>query len=115
MIYDPVKIALDKLRPGASWTITDGHLGIQWDEDDKPINVIWNDRSPIPTREELEPEVQLAMLEHANNEYQRKRQPEYPPLADFVDAMYWQTKGDNTKMTAYLAAVDTVKAKYPKE
>jgi len=36
-------------------------------------------------------------------------------LSDFVDAMYWQARGDDTKMTAYLAAVDAVKAKYPKE
>ena len=48
-------------------------------------------------------------------EYQRLRKPEYPPLADLADALYWQSQGDESKMTAYLAAVDAVKQKYPKE
>jgi hypothetical protein len=49
-----------------------------------------------------------------NTAYQRSRQPEYPPLADLADALYWQTQGDDRKMTAYLAAVNAVKTKYPK-
>jgi hypothetical protein len=48
------------------------------------------------------------------SQYQRHRQPEYPPLADLADALYWQSKGNDIKMAAYLAAVDAVKAKYPK-
>jgi hypothetical protein len=47
-------------------------------------------------------------------QYQRHRQPEYPPLADLADALYWQSKGNDIKMAAYLAAVDAVKTKYPK-
>jgi len=47
-------------------------------------------------------------------EYQRLRRPEYPPLADLADALYWQSKGNDIKMAAYLAAVDAVKTKYPK-
>lgn len=42
------------------------------------------------------------------------RYAEYPPLADFADAMYWQSKGDNSKMAAYLSRVDAVKTKFPK-
>lgn len=55
-------------------------------------------------------------LEAAYNskQYQRDRQPEYPSLADFADAYYWSQKGDDTKMTAYVAACDAVKTKYPK-
>jgi hypothetical protein len=49
-----------------------------------------------------------------NTVYQRSRQPEYPPLADLADALYWQAQGDESKMTAYLAAVQAVKDKYPK-
>lgn len=51
----------------------------------------------------------------AATEYQRQRQPEYPPLQDLADALYWQNKGDNSKMQAYLAACEAVKQKYPKE
>ena len=47
-------------------------------------------------------------------QYQRDRQPEYPSLAEFADAYYWLQKGDDTKMTAYVAACDAVKTKYPK-
>ncbi len=56
----------------------------------------------------------LNSIEQANL-YRRQRQPEYPPLQDLADALYWQSKGDNTKMEAYLAACEAVKQKYPKE
>ena len=69
----------------------------------------------VPTAEEVQTELTRLQTEYDSTNYQRKRKPEYPPLENFVDAMYWQTKGDNTKMTAYLAAVDAVKDKYPKE
>ena len=46
--------------------------------------------------------------------YIAKRQPEYPPLTDLADALYHQSKGDETKLTAYLAKCEAVKQKYPK-
>jgi len=46
--------------------------------------------------------------------YIGKRQPEYPPLTDLADALYHQSKGDETKLTAYLAKCEAVKQKYPK-
>jgi hypothetical protein len=49
------------------------------------------------------------------NEYKGLRQPEYPPLTDLADALYHQSKGDETKLTAYLAKCEAVKQKYPKE
>jgi hypothetical protein len=49
------------------------------------------------------------------NAYISKRAPEYPPLADLADALYHQSKGDETKLTAYLAKCEAVKQKYPKE
>ena len=119
MIYDPVIIALNKLRPGAQWTLTDSHLGVKWIEDSVgnliPANIIWNDPSPIPSKEELDLEIQAAELDYKNTEYQRLRRPEYPPLEQLADALYWQAQGDSSKMTSYLAAVEAVKQKYPKE
>lgn len=47
--------------------------------------------------------------------YADKRRAEYPPLADFADAIFWQAKGDPSRLSAYLASVAAVKAKYPKE
>ena len=48
------------------------------------------------------------------NAYKSKRQAEYPPLTDLADALYHQSKGDETKLTAYLAKCEAVKQKYPK-
>lgn len=46
--------------------------------------------------------------------YKLDRIREYPPLQDLADALYWQSKGDNSKMEAYVAACEAVKEKYPK-
>jgi hypothetical protein len=77
------------------------------DLDDNPLNfgVTWAEA--VAEKQRLE-------LDYQAKEYQRQRQPEYPPLADLADALYWQAQGDNSKMTAYLAAVQAVKDKYPK-
>ena len=52
--------------------------------------------------------------EYAKVKYKDDRQPLYPPLADFADAMYWNSKGDSSKLTAYYAACEKVKADNPK-
>lgn len=46
--------------------------------------------------------------------YQRQRAPEYPPLSDLADALFWASRGDDSKLTEYYAACESVKAKYPK-
>lgn len=58
-------------------------------------------------------ELRLAKQEE-DTKYQRDRARKYPPLEDLADAIYHQQNGDDTKMTAYLAAVEAVKLKYPK-
>ena len=47
-------------------------------------------------------------------QYQRDRQRLFSLLADFADAYYWAQKGDDSKMTAYVAARDKVKSDNPK-
>ena len=46
--------------------------------------------------------------------YQSVRQPLYPSLGDFADAMYWNSKGDSSKLTTYYAACEKVKTDNPK-
>ena len=46
--------------------------------------------------------------------YQEMRRFEYPSAADLGDALYWQSTGDHSRMAAYLAAVEDVKARFPK-
>ena len=52
--------------------------------------------------------------DYAKIKYKDDRQPLYPPLADFADAMYWNSKGDSSKLTAYYAACEKVKTDNPK-
>jgi len=68
-----------------------------------------------PSLEKLNMEVARLQQDYDSKLYQRQRQPEYPPLQDLADALYWQSKGDNSKMQTYLAACEAVKQKYPKE
>jgi hypothetical protein len=44
--------------------------------------------------------------------YVAKRQAEYPPMTDYLDAI---VKGDTAQQEAYIAACLAVKLKYPKE
>jgi len=46
--------------------------------------------------------------------YASRRRAAYPPEGELADAIYWQAKGDNSKMEAYLAKVDAVKDRIPK-
>ena len=52
--------------------------------------------------------------DYAKVKYKDDRQPLYPPLADFADAMFWNSKGDSSKLTAYYAACEKVKTDNPK-
>lgn len=52
--------------------------------------------------------VQKYVDDHA---YIAKRQAEYPPAADYLDAV---VKGDQEQIDAYIAACQAVKTKYPK-
>ena len=52
--------------------------------------------------------------EAAAVKYKLDRQPLYPSLGDFADAMYWNSKGDSAKLEAYYAACEKVKTDNPK-
>jgi len=43
--------------------------------------------------------------------YKAKRQPEYPPITDYLDGI---AKGDQAQISKYIADCQAVKAKYPK-
>ena len=52
--------------------------------------------------------------DYAKVKYKDDRQPLYPSLGDFADAMYWNSKGDSTKLEAYYTACKKVKTDNPK-
>ena len=96
--------AIKNLRPTSTFSVGDTYDTLNW----------LDESTPPPTREEVDAEVTRLQNLWTSTQYQRDRAPEYPPMADYLDAVYWQSQGDDTKMTAYLAAVEAVKSKYPK-
>ena len=75
---------------------------------DKDNNLVTLDQSKIDAaRTTLDAEA-------AAIAYQFTRQPLYPSLGDFADAMYWNSNGDSSKLTAYYAACEKVKTDNPK-
>ena len=47
-----------------------------------------------------------------SKQYQRDRQPEYPPATDYLDGI---VKGDQAQIDKYIADCLAIKDKYPKE
>ena len=58
--------------------------------------------------------IDAARVELNKLKYKTDRKLKYPSLADFADAMYWNSKGDDTNLKAYYAACEKVKADNPK-
>ena len=62
----------------------------------------------------VQSDIDAARIELDKLKYKDTRQPLYPSLGDFADAMYWNSKGDSTKLEAYYAACEKVKTDNPK-
>ena len=86
-------------------TLDDSFVDYGLDKDDNKISI---EQSKVdPARTTLDTEA-------AAIAYQSVRKPLYPSLGDFADAMYWNSKGDSSKLTAYYAACEKVKTDNPK-
>ena len=86
-------------------TLDDSFVDYGLDKDDNKISI---EQSKVDAaRTEIDTEA-------AKIAYQSVRQPLYPSLGDFADAMYWNSKGDSSKLTAYYAACEKVKTDNPK-
>lgn len=103
----PLFQALNQHFPNSRWTINgdETYENLEWAEDNDDLK---------PTKEFIEEKVAEIQAGLDATEYQVKRSPNYPPLEDLADALYWQAQGDNTKMDEYLAAVQAVKEQFPK-
>ena len=62
----------------------------------------------------VQSDIDAARVELYKLKYKDTRQLLYPSLGDFADAMYWNSKGDSTKLEAYYAACEKVKTDNPK-
>jgi hypothetical protein len=97
--------AISSLLPGAEFSIRENDYDqIDW----------WDEVYQQPTKEEVEAEIVRLQAEYDLTEYQRQRAPEYPDIKDLADALYWSSKGDNTKLDEYYSKCEEVKNKYPK-
>ena len=95
-------VAIRKAYPDAV-TIEDGTGA--FDKDGKGISI--DETLVTKARTEINEE-------YAKVKYKDDRKPLYPLLEDFADAMYWNSKGDSSKLTAYYAACEKVKTDNPK-
>lgn len=93
-----VNDAISSLRPGAMYQLENTTFKKWWHHQDAPS---WEEILAESDR----------LKEVA---YKQCRLEEYPPLEEFVDAYYWQQKGNDKLMENYMKRVEEVKAKYPK-
>jgi hypothetical protein len=79
----------------------------------KMVNGVIVDMTPeeIAQRQEEENQWQIYKQEWDSKQYARNRANEYPPAADYLDAV---VKGDQEQIDDYIAACQAVKTKYPK-
>jgi uncharacterized coiled-coil DUF342 family protein len=92
--------AIINLRPGASWSISGENYEDLWWSDENDL--------PPPTEEEINQEIERLQKEYENNQYQRDRAKEYPPIVDQLDALY------HRGYDGWKSMIDEVKNKYPK-
>jgi len=94
--------AINSLRPDCAWSWNKiDYSGIVWHESNK---------SPIPSKEELEEEIARLEAEHAATQYQRDRKAEYDQLNQYE--MMFDDEVNGT--TTWIDAINAIKAKYPK-
>ena len=61
-----------------------------------------------------DPNMQQNMNDLLMHECILARKEEYPSIVEFIDAYYWERKGNPTPMDNYMKTCDIVKNKYPK-
>ena len=74
-------------------------------------SIIWNENTTPISKADIETKMAELQTAYDNNEYQRKRLFEYPPIADYLDGI---VKGDDAQVQKYIDDCLAVKAKYPK-
>jgi hypothetical protein len=75
-------------------------------------NLTWQDiPDPMPSDADIVTKCEALQTEYDAQEYARDRQPEYPPILDYIDGV---VKDDQTQIDKYIEDCKAIKAKYPK-
>jgi len=101
-IYPDITKALFSLRPNAMFSVVgDTYEGIRWHDENEQI----------PSKYEVEQELERLKTEYEKIQYKKQRYEEYPDFREYLDGI---VKGDQVQIDAYIAACQAVKEKYPK-
>lgn len=76
--------------------------------------LVWSGDNPPPVSGMIFDAANVLVPDLAEPEYVTARRKAYPPTAELADAIYWQARGDDTRMAEYLAKCDAVKARIVK-
>lgn len=90
--------ALHVLRPNSKWGVGDTYASIDWQDTEQTL----------PTSQEIETEIARQQTAADALFYQKQRKDEYPSIVDQLDILY------HTGYDGWKAAIDIIKAKYPK-
>jgi|TARA_R110000823_G_C15842597_1_gene491353 hypothetical protein len=71
--------------------------------------LVWQDDGDPPTEEQINTAIEQMQTEYDAQEYARKREAEYPSIAELTIALY-----DDADKEALVAKRNAVKLKYPK-
>ena len=93
-----IEKAILRINPNAEFTVNENDLD----------QITWlNDTTPI-SKSDIENKMAELQTEEDNNEYQRKRQKEYPSIADQLDDIY------HNGIDGWKTTIKSTKDKYPK-
>ena len=88
--------ALESLKPGAEWLLTDDKL--EW----------LDTKQTAPTQEEIDAEIERLQAEYDAQAYARNRKADYPSYAEQFDILYHQG------ISGLKAELKKTKDKFPK-
>lgn len=106
--FDKVKYlyAIQELSPKAKFSINNGDLTtLQW----------LDETVPRPNDAEIEAKATELATQYENNQYQRNREWQYPPIKDQLDMLYHDIKNGNLENGSWIEAIEEVKAANPKK
>jgi hypothetical protein len=91
--------AIKKINPNAQFSYKENNINtIEWHNGTTPIS-----------KADIEAKMVELQAEYDAKQYQRKRELEYPSMADQLDDIY------HNGIDAWKATIKTIKDKYPKE